>query len=349
MSISKDIIKLSVNFNVKNALKLINKKKKKIIFFCDDSGKLLSSLNDGDIRRGLLNDFSFSDKAYDLSNKNPIFILEKNLNNLSFKSFRTKYKDYYIPVLDSKNKIIKILDPLNYTFKDDTTKILILAGGFGRRLYPLTKKKPKPLLTIGKNITILGKVIDNLLIKGLQNVHVSSYYKKELISDYLKNNYPIVNLIKEKKELGTAGPLINFYKIIKNENNSTILLINGDILTDLDYIDLIKYHNKNKADLTIVTKINKVQLDYGEIFLKKNKVQNIIEKPLKEFVINTGIYVINPVILESFIKIQNMNMDKFIKSLLSKKYKVLSYNHQGYYIDIGTKNNLEKTRYVFSY
>ena len=348
MSISKDIIKFSINFNIKSALRLINKKKRKIIFFCDENGKLLSSLNDGDIRRGLLNNFSFSDKAYDVSNKNPIFILEKNINNLSLKSFRTKYKDYYIPVLDSKNKIIKILEPLNYTFEDNSTNILILAGGFGRRLHPLTKEKPKPLLTIGKNVTILGKVIDSLFIKGLQNIYVSSYYKKELISDFLKNNYPIVNLIKEKKELGTAGPLINFYKI-KNDNNSTILLLNGDVLTDLDYNDLIKYHDKNKADLTIVTKINKVQLDYGEIFLKKNRIHNIIEKPLKEFVINTGIYVINPIILKNFIKIQNLNMDIFIKSLLSKKYKVLSYNHQGYYIDIGTKSNLEKTRYVFSY
>ena len=346
MIILNDVINSNSKFTIKDALKLINKKKRKIIFFSDNKGKLLSSLNDGDIRRALLKGHVFSNNAYLVSNKNPVFIYKKDTSKSLFKNFIKKYKNYYIPILNSKKVIIDIIEPFSQIYEDDKTNVLILAGGMGKRLYPITKSKPKPLIPITENITILQKIIDSLFSNGLQNIYISSYFKKEMIKNFIKKNYTNIKVISEKKQLGTGGPLINFNKKIKSLSN--ILLLNGDVLTDINYNELIEFHIKKNADITIVTKKNEFQLDYGEILIKNNRVECILEKPIKKYIINTGIYVIKSKVINSFKKIEKIDMDEVINRSIKKSLKIINYNHDGYYIDIGTKNNLEKTRYIFS-
>ena len=258
-----------------------------------------------------------------------------------------RFKDYFIPIVDHNKRVIDVIKPIHAKKNLNYCDVLILAGGFGKRLLPITSEKPKPLISLNKNTTILGQIIDSLQSQGFLNLNVSTYYLADQIVKYLDDNYIGINVLLEKDELGTAGPLLNFYN--KNtEITETILLINGDVLTDLNFKNVSDFHNKNKADITVVTSYEDINLKYGEIILKRNKVVDIIEKPKKKFLINAGIYLINSKILKYVNNKNKYFMDELIKFSISKYLKVINYTHEGYFLDLGTKDNLERAKILYS-
>lgn len=219
-------------------------------------------------------------------------------------------------------------------------KAVILAGGKGTRLYPYTIVFPKPLVPIG-NIPILEIVIKQLKKAGFYDVTLAVGHLAELIQSYFGNGKKFgvkLNYSKENNPLGTAGPLALIEDI-----NDTFLVMNGDILTTLNFRDLVEFHQKYKPTATISTTLRRVNIDFGIVKEnEKNEVIKYIEKPDMKYLISMGIYVFEPKILKYIKRGEYLDFPDLIEKLLKNKEKVKNYLSNDYWLDIGRKEDYEK-------
>ena len=224
-------------------------------------------------------------------------------------------------------------------------KAVILAGGLGTRLAPLTKIIPKPLLPIGES-SVLEIQLVHLKKNGFDEIYLALGYKSEIFEAYLGDGSKWgvkIHYSHEDKPLGTAGPI----KLIEEGLKEPFLVINGDILTDMNFRSLAQFHKKQKADLTMATKVVIFPLHYGSVKYKGNNVLDIVEKPSLSAEINAGIYFISPEVLDLIPKGSPYSMDVLIKELIKRKYKVCRYELNNYWLDIGQMDDYNKAQEVF--
>lgn len=332
------------NSSVKDAMRLLNKLPIKTLLIIKNK-KLIATITDGDIRRGLLKGFSLESKITDICNFDYKYVKNKKDKDL-IKEIFEKYKLSFLPVINDKKNVIDIVfgDNIKNVF-DLNTKVFILCGGEGKRLRPLTDKLPKPILKIG-NLSIIEIIFKFFKDNGFSNFIISLNYKKKEFKNFLSKIPNLTyELIEEKIKLGTAGPL----GLIKSIDNP-FFIINGDIICNINYSELLKYHKKNKAKLTVVTRRIERVSQYGVLDIdSKNIIKNITEKPVKYEFINAGIYVADPIVLKSVPKNKKLDMPDLIKILIQKKIKVMSYETYDYWRDIGTFENLNEVRSAISH
>ncbi len=336
---------ISNNSNIKEAMELIGKSKIHILMIVNNKGQLLGTLTDGDIRRSILSGVNLNSKVLNISNKNPKFAYEgtelKKIENLMKENGIGQ-----IPIIDKNRKILDVVINKNYFINPEIIKntVLFLAGGEGSRLRPLTLETPKPLIKVG-GIPIISTMINKFKDQGFNNFVISINYKKDQFIRYFKSNHKDSNIIllNEKKKLGTAGPLFNLKK-----QNYPYVVINGDLLTKVDLSKLIKYHNNNDSDLTIVTKqiINKIP--YGVIKSKKGILSEIEEKPSNKYDVAAGIYIFSHKLNLDFIKNKEIDMPDLITQLKRRKKNIMLYKLEDYWIDIGSISQLERAKLEFS-
>ena len=205
---------------------------------------------------------------------------------------------YQIPVIDKQRKILDILYSETYKTNHTVQKndFIIMAGGFGKRLKPLTNHIPKVMIKVFDK-PMIKHIIDSAISDGFRNFFISVNYLKKKIENYLGDGSKFgikINYIREKKPLGTAGSL----SLQKSQNNLPVIVVNGDTFTDVNYNNLIKYHNKIKSQFTIVTSLQRDKEESGVLITKSNKVIDLKEKPIVITKINAGIYVINKSVLK---------------------------------------------------
>ena len=218
--------------------------------------------------------------------------------------------------------------------------VVIMSGGIGSRLRPMTNQIPKALVPI-KKTPMLSIVIYNIRKHGFVNFILTTYYKRNLIKNYYKNGNNMnikINYIDEKKPLGTAGSLSLLSNKIKEKN---FLLSNCDVISEINYRSLLEFHIKNKADLTIAVKKYVTENHYGEVNTKGIKVSNIIEKPKKNIIINSGIYVLKKKCVKILERNQYMDMNVLITQMIKKKKKVIAFPFYENWFDLGTKEQLK--------
>ena len=216
-----------------------------------------------------------------------------------------------------------------------------MAGGFGRRLRPLTNTIPKPLIKIN-NKPILEIIIENFKQYGLTNIFITTFYKSDSIKKYFQNGDRFgvsIQYLKEKKPLGTAGALS---MLDKESIKKPIIVINGDIITKVNFDSLLKYHEKHNCDLTICSKNYLVKVPYGVLDFKRDNVADLLEKQSFDFQINAGIYVISNLALKELKKVKKIDMNEFIKILINKKYKIKAFPLHEYWTDIGEIDQFKK-------
>jgi dTDP-glucose pyrophosphorylase len=311
------------------AIDKIIKSQKKILFVVDKKNKLLGSVSSGDLRRSIGKKIDLNQKIEKIMFKKPKYFFKKG-NDLS------SLKDLIcIPIVNKKKQIIDFEYNQIFT-KEKKNTIFLMAGGKGVRLLPLTKKMPKPLLKI-KGVPIIEKIILNFRNQGFKNFVISVNYLGHKIKKYLgKGDRLKVNIdyINEKKYLGTAGSLslINFKK-----TEFPIIVTNSDLISEIDYYNLIRYHNKKKSDLTICGKNKIFQMPYGEILQEYEKVSKIVEKPNIFHLVNAGVYVLNKNILKNIKKNKKLMMNEHITKQIKKNKKVFCYPVYENWIDIGNK------------
>jgi dTDP-glucose pyrophosphorylase len=339
--IKKNILK--ENSKLQDVLKILNTKEHKICIVCDNKNIPLGIFTDEDIRRKLIKKNSRNFPVNKNYNKNFIFCY----NNDEDQKIKKIFKDYYwistLLVLNKKNKkLVGIIDKDSFlNSKKIKNHVLILAGGLGQRLRPLTEYLPKPMLSFSGK-PLLESTIYSLKSSGFYNINISVNYLSEKILDYFGDgsNYNInINYFKESKKLGTAGPLFYLKKL---KLKDPILIVNGDIYTNLNFKDLLNYHKINKNDFTVCCHDYYTNIPYGVID-KKNK-NFINEKPKIRYTVNSGIYVIDPIILNTLKQKTFLNMNDLINKSHTGKKKIGIYKINGSILDIGTFSSYEAAK-----
>ena len=320
--------------NISDAINKITNSKIKILFVVDRSNKLLGSISSGDLRRSIRKRIDLNQSVQKIMFKKPKYYKSNSIDLSILKNF------ICIPVVNKNKEII------DFKFSKDIIKnkkntIFLMAGGKGTRLLPLTKKTPKPLLKI-KGVPIIEKIILQFKNQGFKNFIISVNYFGNKIKKYLGDGKKLnvkINYISEKKYLGTVGPLKNLKNLSEN-----FLVINGDTLSNIDYWKLIKNHIKSKKILTVATTSKFIKSEYGIIKLKNGNISKFYEKPINQYIVSMGIYVMNKKILNEIPKNKKFGIDSIIKKLLKKKISINTYSHKGTWIDIGNFSEYQRAQ-----
>ena len=318
---------INPDIKINKALSKMTKIGEKCLIVVNEKQKLLGTLSDGDCRYLILKKISLDNKINKYFNKNPIYIYNQDYDSLKIKKIFIKNKISIIPVVD-KNKVIKKLVHLNdilnnEKYKDtlfNNIKIVIMSGGFGTRLKPFTEILPKALIPVNDE-PIIKRIINNFSNYGAREFYVSVNFKASILKAYFKtlNLSKKINFINEKKPLGTIGSL----SLIKDKIKSTLIVTNCDILINYNYEEILKFHINKKFDLTIVATKKKYKLPYGSCIINnKNILLKIEEKPEYNFLINSGLYLIEPTVLKYIKKNSALDFDNLIKIIQKNKLKI---------------------------
>ncbi len=331
------------NNTIEEALKLIQKNSRRCLAVVNDKKILLGTLSDGDIRSALLENKNLKHKISQIYNKKAMFIFNNNLSKEKEKvnSLLTKFD--IIPVVNQFKIVVDIIFPGKEKSKieDLKTSVIIMAGGKGTRMHPISKILPKPLIPLNEK-PIISHIIESFTKFGIKNFIISINYKSEIIKAYFKENQDRLNIkfLEEKIPLGTVGPL----SLLKNKIKNDFFVINCDTILKINYSDLFEFHKKNKNFVTIVASAKEFKIPYGVCNIdKKGNLKKINEKPNYNFLVSSGIYLINPKILKYLPSNKKFDFNEFIKILIFKKIKVGVYPiDDNLWLDVGKLSEFEK-------
>ena len=327
--------------SIRQALVMLDElAKDAIVFVVDKENKLIGSLTDGDIRRGLIKGVVITDAVDKVIHTSPKFIRKEESDIKALISFREKnYK--VLPVLDKNDRIVNVINfrSLRSYLPVDA---VIMAGGKGSRLMPLTENTPKPLLKIGDK-PIMEHNLDRLALYGIDDFWISVKYLGEQIEDYFGEGHKknvAISYVWEDQPLGTIGAVSK----IKRFNHDYVLLTNSDILTNLDYESFFLDFLSQDADLSVVTIPYKVDIPYGVLETSNGHIVNLREKPTYTYYSNGGIYLIKTSAFKHIPKDSFYNATDLMEKLISEKKKVVSYPLSGYWLDIGKHEDFKKAQ-----
>lgn len=344
MSISNYLI--NFNKSMRDVILKMNANKKQFLIVIDNKKKVVASITDGDIRRSLIKNDNIDISIKNFANFKPTITYNDNKRDVL--SIMDKYKINQLPLLSEKGSLKKIFfrDELGIIPNDIiNTPVIIMAGGKGERLRPLTLNTPKPMLKINGK-PMLQLVIDNLKLYGFHKFIISVNYKANLIKKYFQKNVDqevSVSFIHEKKRLGTIGALT----LLKESKFKNILVINADVMTGINYNSMLSFHFKNKADMTIgVKKISK-KIDYGVVINKNNRVSNFQEKPEISFDVCAGVYVIKEDLIKLIPRDTYYDINQLILKSLNNKKILKSFQIFENWSDIGNMKDYNSYLNVF--
>jgi dTDP-glucose pyrophosphorylase len=326
---------------VKQSLSVLNElSQDAILFVVDENDKLIGSLTDGDVRRGLLNNFNVDSLIDEIIQPNPRFIRKSEYDIEKIIQYREE--DFkVIPVLDENDTVVNVIN-FRYIKSYLPIDAVIMAGGRGQRLQPLTDKTPKPMLKVG-GVPIIEHNINRLAMFGIDDFWISVKYLGEQIENYFGNGSEKniqIEYIWENESLGTIGAISK----INNFKHDYVLVTNSDLLTNIDYEQFFLEFIKQKADLAVLTIPYQVSIPYAVLETEKEQVISFKEKPTYTYYSNGGIYLIKRELLHFIPKNKFFNATDLMEDLILKKHKLISFPFKGYWLDIGKKEDFEKAQ-----
>lgn len=311
-----------------------------VLFVVNENLELVGSLTDGDVRRGLIHGKQMNSTISEIMQSKPKSLLVGNFDVKKAKEFRES--DFKIvPIVNERNQIVDILN-----FRLQKTRLpldaVIMAGGRGSRLLPLTKELPKPLLKVGDK-SIIEHVIDGLIMYGITNIEISINYLGNLIKDQFGDGLSKginISYIEENEPLGTMGSL----SLKKPFKNAHTLVLNSDLLTAIDYEDYFLDYLKKDADLSAVGIPYTVDIPYGIFELKDEKIIKVSEKPTYTYYSNGGIYLFKSELIEQIPKGKPYLATDFIDDLVGGNKKAITYSLLDYWLDIGNPSDFQRAQ-----
>ena len=316
-----------------------------IALVVDDKQRLVGTITDGDLRRAILDGISMDDKVRCLMEKRPDAHLvptsapheivdDELLRIMKEKSLR------HIPLLDGQKRVVglKLLDE----FVDGSSlklSAVVMAGGFGKRLRPLTENVPKPMLPLNGR-PLMEHTIEQLRKGGIEQIVVTTHYKPEAISDHFQDGREFgvrMQYVNEHEPLGTAGSL----RLIEKPTH-TSLVINGDILTQLDFRTMLSFHRDHDADMTVGVRKYEFQVPYGVAEMDGVKITDFTEKPEHLHFINAGIYLLEPRVFDYIPQDDHFHMTDLINRLIGEKRSVIGFPIREYWLDIGRLDDYQQ-------
>lgn len=311
------------------------------LFVVDDSLQLLGTLTDGDIRRGLIAGLQLGTPVTQAMRSE--FQSVRSLEEVSKVRELKKRGILLIPVLDGEGRIREVIDLSLYNSKLPVDAVL-MAGGKGERLRPLTLETPKPLLKIGDK-AIIDYNVERLIDAGMKNIHVTVNYLKDKIIDHFREPFAKgvkVNCVAEKKFYGTIGAL----KLVEDFHSDTILVMNSDLFTDIDYEDFYLHFKQHDADMSAAAIPYTVSVPYGIFELDGRNILGVKEKPTYSLYANAGIYLIKKEVLRYIPDNEVFNATDLITKLAENGGKVIRYPLTSLWIDIGTPDEFRKAQEI---
>ena len=334
------------DYTIKQTIEVIAKDSFQVALVVNSERKLLGIVTDGDFRRGIL-------KGIDLDA--PVTkIMAKSNTTASYKEERStllnimrKKHIRHLPLLDEQGTVTELITLFDiFEKKEKKSQVVIMAGGLGARLGMLTKNKPKPLLKVG-NKPILETLIENFVEQGFSNFFISVNYLGSKIMKYFGEGSTWgvkIQYLQESQKLGTAGALS---LITKNTVTDSIIVTNGDILTKVNYSQLLDFHHDQEADATMCVREYNFQIPFGVVNLNQEKISRIEEKPIKSQFVNAGIYVLSPSTIELVPKDRFYDMTDLFDLLLQNNKSVVAFPLREYWIDIGRTEDFQKANHEF--
>nr|WP_314459059.1 nucleotidyltransferase family protein [uncultured Clostridium sp.] len=328
---------------IRDAIRQLDETAKKILLVVNDD-KLAGVITDGDIRRWILQNKDLAMAVHHIMNSSPIVIKEGEVSE-ALKIMREKQIEG-LPIVNDDGQVLDIvfwneLQPdKKRVLRKKKTPVVIMAGGKGSRLYPYTKIIPKPLIPVG-DTPIVERIMNQMISYGFTEFYLTVNYRKELIKAYFNGDRRYhLHFVDEKEPLGTAGSLT----LLKDQVTGSFFVSNCDILVDINYEKLLLYHKKSRNQITAVTAMKNYEIPYGVISLDENGcIHSMSEKPNYEFLVSTGLYVLEKDILKYIPQDSPFDMPDLIRLCIKNGEKVGAYPvMDSTWLDMGEFSEMKK-------
>ncbi len=309
-----------------------------VLFVLDDEKRMVGTLTDGDSRRALIAGASVNDKVSKIMHRSFNYMKVEELDDVKELKRQKELQMRLVPVLDKEHHIVEIVNLEKYKTRLPIDAVL-MAGGKGERLRPLTEKTPKPLLPVGDK-AIIDHNIDRLISYGVKHINVTVNYLKEQIEDHFQEprGEVKVDTVREPKYLGTIGSI----RFVKEFYNDTILVMNSDLFTNINYEDFYLHFNEHDAEMSVAAVPYTVSVPYGIFDLDGREIHGLIEKPTYNYYANAGIYLIKRSALDEIPEDTFFNATDLIEKLIAENKKVIRFPLNGTWIDIGNPQEYQK-------
>lgn len=333
-------ITISADTSIRDALEAIDRGAMQIALVVNEENKLLGTMTDGDIRRAILKGKGLSDPILGVYNEQPTkALINQPKEDILQLAIINGIKQ--VPMIDEQGYLLGIEYIDDYLRKSEKPNtVVLMAGGLGTRLRPLTENIPKPMLKVGTK-PILETIIENFCSYGFRNFFLCVNYKSEVIIDHFGDGSRLganIRYIQEPKRLGTAGAL----SLLPPIGSDPLIVMNGDLLTNINFEHLLNYHLTADALATMCVREYDFQVPYGVVEMTGATIQAIVEKPVHSFYVNAGIYVLSPQALPLIPTDSFYDMPDLFQQLIHSEKKICSFPIKGYWLDIGRSDDFAK-------
>jgi len=312
-----------------------------IVLVTDKDQRLVGTVTDGDVRRGLLRGLSLTDAVTEVMNRTPTTAGHRDDRGAILALMKRKLF-HQIPLVDERGRLVGLetLDELLQPGRRETP-VVLLAGGLGMRLRPLTEEVPKPMLRIGDK-PILESILESFIEYGFYRFHLAVNYKADVIERHFGDGsrWDVeIGYLRETEQLGTVGPL----SLLADLPSEPVLVMNADILTRVNFLQLVDYHRANQAVATVCVREHRHTVPYGVVSMSDDsQLVGIEEKPVHRSMVSAGIYVIQPEALRELQPGRHCDMPTFLQSLMARKQRVIGFPIHEFWLDIGRLEDLER-------
>jgi dTDP-glucose pyrophosphorylase len=336
---------ISIKTSIESVISNLNNSTLQIALIINDDDTLEGTITDGDIRRALLKGFSLKSPIGPLINKRPLVVPE-NLEKSLVLQLMALNRVHQIPAVDDRNRVVGLYVWEDFSapkIKENT--IVLMAGGEGKRLRPLTSSCPKPMLKVGGK-PILEQIIQRAYAEGFINFVISINYLGHIIQDYFENGAKFgvnIEYICEESPLGTAGSL----SLLKRQQLHPFIVANGDVLTDVKYSELLDFHERHEASATMAVRLFEFQNPFGVVQMNGINIVGFEEKPILSSHVNAGIYVFSPKALTFLSKNESCDAPELFKKIKENGLNILAYPMHEPWLDVGNPSDLERANKDF--
>jgi len=316
---------------LREVIRILDSGAMQIVLVVDGDNRLLGTITDGDIRRGILKGISLEAPANQIMNASPTVVRAGVERELVMTMMRQKQLRH-IPVLDEHGSLVG-LEFLDEIIQHRDNPVVLMAGGLGSRLQSLTKDCPKPMLQVG-NKPLLETILENFIEHGFHKFYISVNYMGHVIKSYFGDGSRWgvdIQYLEENQRLGTGGAL----SLLPMRPNAPLIVMNGDVLTKVNFRQLLEFHLEHNAQATMCVREYDFQIPYGVVKIDRHNITSIEEKPIQRFFVNAGIYVLDPAAMELIPKDVFYDMPSLFESLIKRGDETSAFPIREYWLDIG--------------
>lgn len=327
--------------SIRAAIQAITKSCLQIALIVDEGRRLLGTVTDGDIRRGILRKIDLEAPVSEIMNTRP-FTVRNGTDNGTLLALMKEKIIHQIPLIEGGDRVVglALMDDLLSAPPHMDNWVVLMAGGLGERLRPLTESTPKPLMPVG-NKPILEHILQSFVSHGFQRFYISVNYKAKAIKDRFGDGgewNAEIRYLEEKISLGTAGAL----GLIPERSTSPLIVMNGDLLTRVNFAELLRYHREQESRATMCVREYDVQVPFGVVDIEEDKVRSIDEKPIHKFFVNAGIYVLEPDLIDLIPKETVFDMTTLFEKAVEAGHRTSVFPIHEYWLDVGRVDDLER-------